>query len=327
MKSTAKMLAAVLLPLAGSVGISQATVVVDMVTVGNPGNSADTTGYGAVNYTYQIGKYEISNAQYAEFLNTVAKSDPYGLYNPDAAGSSRGGIVRSGSDGSYVYTVKDGYANLPINYVSFADAARFVNWLTNGQGTASTETGSYDMSQPLATVTRMAPQSGQLVQYFVASEDEWYKAAFYDPTLGEGAGGYWDYATMSNTIPTAVAPPSAVANRANWDNIIGVPSAHGAYSASFSYYGTFDQEGNISEILDTILGADRVRRGGNWENKSLTSMGVDSRTTTAPTAEGRTLGFRIVMVTVPEPSTTMLFGLSAAAVGFGFILRKRHAVK
>ena len=29
--------------------------------------------------------------------------------------------------------------NKPVNYVSFWDAARFANWLTNGQGSGGTE--------------------------------------------------------------------------------------------------------------------------------------------------------------------------------------------
>ncbi|MEY3895678.1 MAG: hypothetical protein RLZZ214_1197, partial [Verrucomicrobiota bacterium] len=51
-----------------------ATVVIDYVPVGNAGNAADTTGYGAVSYAYQMGKYEVTNAQYAEFLNAKGQS-------------------------------------------------------------------------------------------------------------------------------------------------------------------------------------------------------------------------------------------------------------
>ncbi|MEY4243206.1 MAG: hypothetical protein RLZZ245_791 [Verrucomicrobiota bacterium] len=52
-----------------------ATVTIDYISVGNPGNAADSTGYGAVTYAYQIGKYEVTNAQYTAFLNAV---DPDG---------------------------------------------------------------------------------------------------------------------------------------------------------------------------------------------------------------------------------------------------------
>ena len=48
---------------------ASASVTMDWVNVGNPGNTADSTGYGAVAYAYKIGKYEVTNAQYGEFLN------------------------------------------------------------------------------------------------------------------------------------------------------------------------------------------------------------------------------------------------------------------
>ena len=53
-----------------------------LVPVGDPGNAADpATGHGAVPYTYQMGKSDVTVSQYCQFLNAVAKtSDPYGLY-------------------------------------------------------------------------------------------------------------------------------------------------------------------------------------------------------------------------------------------------------
>ena len=100
------------------------------VTVGNPGNAADPTPtnpptgslYGAVSYSYNIGKSNVTAAQYAVFLNAVATTDPYGLYYPSMAtvgGGSYGcGIVRSGVAGSYTYTVAASYQNFPVNYIS-----------------------------------------------------------------------------------------------------------------------------------------------------------------------------------------------------------------
>jgi sulfatase modifying factor 1 len=305
---------------------SVASVVIDMTTIGNTGNQADTTGYGSVAYQYQIGTYEITNAQYADFLNSVAQSDPNNLYHTDMGASSQGGITRSGEAGSYVYTVKAGFENKPVNFVSFADAARFANWQTNssnGQG-ISTETGAYDLSLSLTTVTRMTLQPGQTVQYFVASEDEWYKAAYFDPTLNGGLGGYWDYATQSNTAPTASGPTN-LANHANYNNAMGAAGNNvevGSYPSSSSYYGTFDQEGNLGEITDTITGSNRVRRGAQINSANV---GSGYSTSDAPTTEGRALGFRIVMVTVPEPSSALLIGGSVVALGF--LRRQRKSLK
>ena len=94
--------------------------IIEMVKVGNVGNAADagnTTDpnvYGAVNYEYSIGKYEVSLAQYTRFLNAVAASDPNGLYNPNMATNLRiAGIERSGENGEYTYSVI-GSGNRPV---------------------------------------------------------------------------------------------------------------------------------------------------------------------------------------------------------------------
>ena len=123
------------------VNSASAVVSIDYVSVGNAGNANDATGYGAVAYNYRIAKNETTVGQYAEFLNAKAKSDPYALYSTNMASTTYiAGISRSGSDGSYSYSVIGSTANKPITYVSWFDAARFCNWMQNGQGSGSTET-------------------------------------------------------------------------------------------------------------------------------------------------------------------------------------------
>ena len=129
----------------------------EFVRVGNAGNVYDTryafNTAGGVDYEYRIGKYEVTAGQYTEFLNAVAATDAYGLYNVnmdwDANPAMRGcNIRRTGSPGSYLYSVAADWADRPVNYVSFWDAARFTNWLHNGQptgpqGPGTTEDGAY----------------------------------------------------------------------------------------------------------------------------------------------------------------------------------------
>ena len=74
-------------------GIASATIVtMDWVTVGDAGNAGDDTGYGSVGYEYQIGKYEVTNNQYCEFLNAVATTDTYNLYNSQMGSNLSGGM-------------------------------------------------------------------------------------------------------------------------------------------------------------------------------------------------------------------------------------------
>lgn len=132
-----------------------AVVTIDYVTVGNINNLPDpaTDGlYGAVAYEYRIGKNEVTISQYAEFLNAAAKTDTNGLWNSNMGTDLNiAGITRDGSSGSFSYSVT-GSGLRPITYVSWFDAARFTNWLHNGQGSGSTETGAYTLNGAISGI-------------------------------------------------------------------------------------------------------------------------------------------------------------------------------
>ena len=297
---------------------SLSATLIDFVKVEDPGNADDTlpgSPYGGVGYSFLISKYEISNAQYAEFLNAVAKTDTYNLYRTDMGTGARGGITRSGSPGSYSYTTKANFDNKPVNFVSVFDALRFVNWLHNGQPTglqtaSTTEDGAYTFS---GATTVGGRNSG--ARYWLPSEDEWYKAAYYDPTK---TGGYWYYPTQSDTQPIVALANSVgditnsgpnVANfnfGVDWNSQDGMPSTIGT-AGSTSYYGTFDQAGNVREWTDSTSGSSWISRGGSWGDSSGTfkdSRNV-SQTIQAGTTEPNILGFRVAAA-IPEPSTVFL---------------------
>src|SRR5439155_22638357 len=85
-------------------------------------------------------------------------------------------------------------------------------------------------------------------RWFLPIEDEWYKAAYYDPAKTDGAG-YWLYATRSDAPPTPEFPPGGT-NSANYAQQGLTPdqlTETGAYRQSSSAYGTYDQNGNIGE--------------------------------------------------------------------------------
>ena len=315
--------------------LSQATaqVTIDWVTVGYAGNAADpATGslYGAVGYQYAIGKYEVTNAQYTVFLNAVDAdgSNPNGIYNANMGSNARGGIsFDTNAAAGSKYSVKANMGNKPVNYVSWFDAARFTNWLHNGQGSGSTETGAYTLNN--ATTGIITKNAGAKV--WMPSEDEWYKAAYYDPTLNDGTGGYWDYATQSNTAPTVATadttgdisnPGTNVANYnsgADWNVQDGnVTTVGTAGAASESFFGTADQNGNVWEWNDAVIsGSSRGLRGGAWNNleSHLRSSG---RNGNAPSSGLSYDGFRVA--SVPEPSGLVLTVL----IGAGFVCHRRR---
>ena len=293
-------------------------ITIDTVAVGNAGNAADTRyetpGYGAVPYEYNIGKYEVMAGQYTEFLNAVAATDTYGLYNTSMWTDSTGcKIQQSGTSGSYSYTVASDYANRPVNYVSFWDACRFANWLGNGQGSGSTETGAYTLTDDGITNNTVTRNAG--ATWAITSEDEWYKAAYHKD--GSTNAGYWDYPTGSDNMPGRNLA-DASGNNANWyGNPYPIDSPYyttvvGEFQNSDSPYGTFDQGGNIWECTEAVpLASSRNLRGASFGVSGsglLASMTGDFH----PAFAASFIGFRVSQV--PEPCTLSLLALGVSAL-------------
>lgn len=289
---------------------ASAEITIPTVPIGNAGNAADpTTGFGSVAYTYNVGSTEVTNAQYAAFLNAVAATDTNNLYNTNMAGSL-GGITRSGSAGSYTYATVSGRANNPVNYVSFWDSTRFANWLHNGQPTGqqdngTTEEGAYILSAGGITANTISRNAGW--QWAVTSEDEWYKAAYHQPVAqGGSVDNYWLYPTSSNTINTT---------QANFNNLIGNTTPAGSYAAN--YYGTFDMGGNVWEWNEAILfGSARGVRGGSFSGTAFYLQAVNGNNI-SPATENLIIGFRVSQV--PAPSSVALLAIG----GLGALRRRR----
>ena len=293
---------------------------IEWVTIGYPGNAAELSGgaaggsgsapyCGGVDYGYDIGMFEVTAGQYTEFLNAVAATDTYGLYDErmdvnDGDAYSRYGcnIKRGGYAGRHSYYVAEDWANRPVNFVSWGDAARFANWLHNGQPSGvqdltTTEDGAYFLNgamdeSALAEVTR-----GAEARVFIPSEDEWYKAAYYDGV----AGMYFDFPTGSNAQPSNDLIDPDPGNNATYrpignDSTIGSPyyrTEVGAHENSQSPCGTFDQGGNVGEWNETVVYSyDRGVRGGSYFS-SADQLRANDRYNVAPTDEYGSLGFRV----------------------------------
>jgi sulfatase modifying factor 1 len=324
-------------------GVAAQAVTIDTVRVGNAGNLADTwehsgnyAGQGSVAYNYNIGKYEVTAAQYCEFLNAKAKTDDHGLWNSSMSAYLLGcNIQRTGTSGSYSYSIGSGsqtditnWGNRPVNYVTFWNACRFANWMNNGQGNGDTETGAY-------TLGGYNDRDGRTIhrntgwQWAVTSEDEWYKAAYYDPNKPGGAG-YWNYATRSNISPANQVLAIDAGNSANYyinDYGIGFPYYRtnvGEFENSASAYGTFDQTGNVwewNEGIPTISGslAARGLRGGSY-NQIIDSQRSSFRNSYYPMTGLEYAGIRLSQA-VPEPSS--IIGLGALLTPLLAVGRRR----
>ncbi len=354
------------LGLLGLSGLPARAVDVDWVTIGQPGNDPDDevmgccaesiglTDFGHVDYVYRIGRTEVTNAQYAEFLNAVAGSqladdDPRQLYNLRLVNLDT--ILRDCVGGECTYEVTPGVEDHPVAYIDFFKALRFANWLHNGQPSGpqdetTTEDGAYTLlgSNPLG----VARNAGAL--FALASEDEWYKAAFYDSELQ----CYWDFATGTNDdlispgtqkcpngelVPSLGAPPgqptTVTVNYGccdppgrNCDALAAVcdTTDAGAYVHSPSASGTFDQAGNLNEwtegVNDDDMGiATRVLRGGS-SHRGANDLKSQSRVPADPNSQlFNGVGFR---VTASEPAAGRIVALGLV-LGLSLWRRRRFA--
>lgn len=263
----------------------------EFVVVGDPGNKKDPLyKFGSVPYIYEVGKYEITNNEYAEFLNAVVRiHDLYSLYSLSMTMGLFGGLDRLGQEGSYTYISKKGYEKRPVVYISWYDLARMANWYHYGKpqtgrsGVGTTEgtknQGAYDTQsfptnkEEIVDYRKLPFCRNKKALFWIPNEHEWYKAAYFDPTI-QGKRKYWNFSVRTNEVPNNVAPPGNQYSVNFFKNVfsLGKPyflSEVGAYKLATSYYGTYDQGGNVWEWLEnwrlTTRGSEKVRalRGGS----------------------------------------------------------------
>lgn len=271
----------------------------DFVNVGNPGNGPDSSMYtnldqGSVDYTYRMGSYEVSEDM----------------------------INKANSAGSLGITKDTRGANKPATSITWFEAARFVNYLnvTSGYAPAykfSVQPGESGYSVNSPNLIWSSLDAGydlnnlfrnSNAKYFLPSEDEWYKAAYYS-----GTGTYYLYPTGSDTPPTAVASGTAEGTAVSYGPATGPADVTSA--GGLSPYGTMGQGGNAFEWMETQFHAPnnspseaRVQRGGSWYFVLTGMRSVARGDLNDPFWGNDTAGFRVA--SIPEPSglaLTMLF--------------------
>lgn len=272
----------------------------EMVLVENLNNSDDSESnaqVGRVTYRYAIGTTEVTNAQWAAFLNAIAPTgtNPSGLYDSRMGTDPRGGIGLDplAPEGSRYYALP-GMGDRSVNFVSWTDAGRYINWLENGlpADSSAIANGSYNMGASNPTFNSSA-------SFAFPTEDEWHKAAYHD-----SGATYFNYPTSSDSTPVSAAcdAEGEITNAgelANFNNGCDWSGENGhltrvAATATPSPYGTFDQGGNVREWNEDLIGeGNRVVRGGGFDQNSgelrNSAWDIDGKFTA-----NNGLGFRIV---------------------------------
>ena len=274
----------------------------EWVTVGMPGNHADKTGYGEVAYEFQIMKFEVTVRKYAEFLNCVASiSDPHELW-VTAMGEhvitdlGQGGIRkdvpqcirRVGQPGAWKYVPVPERIECPVFFVSFNSALRYANWLHHGGQNGDTESGAYDLNQG-TKVVRLAA-----AKVWLPSENEWYKAAYYQPEESGGPeGGYWQFPFCTHDQPKNAEPGSELTHAACFSRGFAGMTPVGSYPNAKSPCGALDMGGNVWEWTDTpVYDSKRVLRGGSSPH-NLEKLRSSVRSNASPDRWYPDTGFRL----------------------------------
>jgi formylglycine-generating enzyme len=277
---------------------------IEFVTIGNPGNPDDTTGNpnpaGGVAYSFDIAKYEVSE-QMIEKANATA------------------GLEISKSNRS---------PNKAASSISWNEAARFVNWLNESKGYSPAYKFAFAPGHPDYSVSSNIqlwadgdagynasnPFRNSNARFFLPDVDEWYKAAYYDPNQGgAGVGGYWNYATGGDTLPTPVASGIAAGTAVYNQTDAAAAPADIDNAGGLSPFGTMAQGGNVSEWMETendlvnnAANGSRMQRGGHWGQLFNDDLSVATRAGAGPAVNTNTRGFRVAATTIPEPSAAML---------------------
>jgi len=274
----------------------------EWVTVGSPGNRPDRTGFGDVAYEFQIMKHEVTVREYAEFLNLVAAhSDPHKLW-VTAMGEhvitdlGQGGIRkdvpqcirREGRPGAWKYCTVPELEECPVFFVTFFSALRYANWLHHGGQNGDTETGAYGLSQG-ENFSR-----SPMAKVWLPNENEWYKAAYFQPEeLGGPEGSYWQFPMSTNDQPIKADPGSDGNHAACFSRGFGGMVPVGSYPNAKSPCGAFDMGGNVWEWTDTpVFHSKRVLRGGSAPH-NVEKLRSNVRSNASPDRWYPDTGFRL----------------------------------
>lgn len=268
---------------------------IEFVNIGNAGNANDVNStWGGVPYNYRIGVTEVPQ-------DWIDKATNLGLAN--VSGDWWTGNQPAG--------------------LTWYEAAAFVNFLNTSTG----HQRAYDLTfsgggWSMALWSRMEDwEAGgdnrfrhKDAYYFLPNIDEWYKAAFHK---NDGVtGNYWDYATGSDTIFTAVSGGTTVGT-AVYGGVGNVP-ADVDNNGGLSPYGTRGQNGNWDEWIEGApngLNDDpsglRLDLGGDRASPEL-YLRAGFYFNAQPTLDGP--GLRVA--SIPEPSAaTLLMGAAFCALG------------
>lgn len=253
--------------------------------VENPSNSADTNDWGAVGYSFGMSRYEISEGM-IDAYNAHSENSAFPIFYDS---TPRG-------------------ADKPATSITWNEAARFVNWLNTSKGYSAAYLFPGPNNSNISSWTEdhpddwnpLNPYRSKRAVYVLPTLDEWYKAAYYDPALNDGDGGYWKYAVKTNTDPTPVTGGTGQDEVVYGNGVSGSP-ADITNAGGLSAYGVMAMNGNVWEWTETPEGdgyytgsSQRGFVGGSWADMTADSFDSSQVLFKRPNVSYLQAGFRVV---------------------------------
>lgn len=302
----------------------------EFVTIGGAGNAPmlnpayqgrTVYGAGSVDYQYRMGRYEVTNAQWAAFYDAVFQVRSTGQTVPFVQNPSFYSFAVS--NGHYISA--PGHEMDPVGGISWRTAAIYCNWLHNDQSLtrAAFMNGAYDVSTfgyNAVTFTDQATHNPG-ARFWIPTYNEMIHAGFYDPNRnGTGQGGYWTYNISQDALPV-YGPVGTLVNgqptqaNAEWvgpgnDPYPPFHTALGSYPFAQSPWGMLDVAGGTSEWTEGIFGIaggyrERIYHGSAATDSAYNNDELGGRPSELPSFPSFENGFRIAAA-VPAPSSSAL---------------------
>ncbi|WP_233231649.1 SUMF1/EgtB/PvdO family nonheme iron enzyme [Tichowtungia aerotolerans] len=269
-----------------SYGVRLAAVTIaplEFVEIGDPGNSADGNGIGAVDYTYEIGKYELTEGQWD--------------------------MVRAFSDGLLGVGTANG-VTAPVGDMSWNEIAMYCNWLTTG----NFDSGAYAISNGVVidVKTRAEAIAKYGTVYVIPTEDEWYKAAYYSTNTAS----FSDYVNGTDVMPDGLQGTGE-------NHLKETEGGLGLWNVGLSMLeqnGTYDMGGNLAEWTESGVWGSRIVRDSwyGWTTKS----GANENTglnTKLESYDSTSYGVRLARVTGELSSESRTITHNGSSVSMEFV--------
>lgn len=322
-------------------GSGSNTFTLTFEAVEDQGNLADSTGFGAVGYSFGMSRYEVTERM-IDVYNSASQNALFPI----------------------AYDTIGRGPNKPATSITWNEAARFVNWLNTSKGYRAAYNFPNENESNIVPWTDSEededdfqednPYRSKGAAYVLPSLDEWFKAAYYSPTLNAGAGGYWDYAVKTNSTPNSVTGGTGVTDVVYGHGVEGSP-ADVTNAGGVSEYNIMAMNGNAWEWTESPENgrygsgaSDRAIVGGSWADMTATDFRRERVLYNSPGLNLEQAGFRVVSLqpldfagggedgdgggivpfgdsTVPEPSICFICGtLSLAAACRKRLFRRRN---